>query len=156
MNNIDAIDDFDVKILNALQLNARLSNLDLSQQISLSTAATLERVKKLEQKKIINGYFTSINLKKINFNSELILHISIADVKKENIAFFIKKINSIPNVLKCYKVFGNNLDFILHIASVDLISYQENIVPKLLQMESIKITFSCIITENIKFNCLPM
>ena len=50
------LDEIDLKILKKLQENAKITNLQLSKEISLSPAPTLERVKKLEAKGFINSY----------------------------------------------------------------------------------------------------
>src|SRR4051812_43716756 len=50
------LDKIDLKILKILQENAKITNLQLSGEIGLSPAPTLERVKKLETAKLIKGY----------------------------------------------------------------------------------------------------
>ena len=55
------LDKIDFKILKTLQANAKITNLQLSAEIGLSPAPTLERVKKLENANLIKGYFTEVN-----------------------------------------------------------------------------------------------
>src|SRR5215216_1016675 len=55
------LDSVDLKILNLMQANARISNADLARELEMAPSAVLERVKKLEQKKVILQYTTSIN-----------------------------------------------------------------------------------------------
>ncbi len=55
------LDDTDIQILQLMQKNARISNADLARGLNMAPSAVLERVKKLEQKKVITGYFTQIN-----------------------------------------------------------------------------------------------
>lgn len=50
------LDDTDLKILELLQANGRISNADLARELSMAPSAMLERVKKLEQKKAIINY----------------------------------------------------------------------------------------------------
>ena len=50
------LDKIDLKILEQLQSNSKITNLDLSKKIGLSPAPTLERVKKLEQTGVITSY----------------------------------------------------------------------------------------------------
>lgn len=56
-----ALDNVDLQILDLMQANARISNADLARELSMAPSAMLERVKKLEQKKVIRQYYTSID-----------------------------------------------------------------------------------------------
>lgn len=55
------LDNVDLQILDLMQANARISNADLARELSMAPSAMLERVKKLEQKKVIRQYYTSID-----------------------------------------------------------------------------------------------
>ena len=59
------IDNIDKKILGILQKNAKITNAKLSNEIGLSPAPTLERVRKLETQGIISGYHAKLNMSKI-------------------------------------------------------------------------------------------
>jgi DNA-binding Lrp family transcriptional regulator len=56
MSAIIKLDQIDRKVLEILQTNAKITNAQLSKEIGLSPAPTLERVKKLEQSGIIKSY----------------------------------------------------------------------------------------------------
>ncbi|HWK03980.1 MAG TPA: Lrp/AsnC family transcriptional regulator [Puia sp.] len=55
------LDNTDLQILQLMQENARISNVDMAKKLDMAPSAVLERVKKLEQKKVIRNYTTSIN-----------------------------------------------------------------------------------------------
>ncbi len=55
------LDNTDLQILQLMQENARISNVDMAKKLDMAPSAVLERVKKLEQKKVIRSYTTSIN-----------------------------------------------------------------------------------------------
>lgn len=55
------LDDIDLRILQLMQENARLSNVDMAKQLEMAPSAVLERVKKLENKKVIRQYNASID-----------------------------------------------------------------------------------------------
>lgn len=55
------MDNTDLQILQLMQENARISNVDMAKKLDMAPSAVLERVKKLEQKKVIRNYTTSIN-----------------------------------------------------------------------------------------------
>ncbi len=60
------LDGVDLQILDLMQANARISNVDLAKELSMAPSAVLERVKKLEHKKVILQYNTAIDPNTIN------------------------------------------------------------------------------------------
>ena len=56
-----ALDAIDIKILNELQRNGKISNIDLSKKVGLSPTPCLERVKRLEKQGVIMGYRALLN-----------------------------------------------------------------------------------------------
>ena len=55
------LDNTDMHILQLMQENARVSNVDMAKRLDMAPSAVLERVKKLEQRKVIRHYTTSID-----------------------------------------------------------------------------------------------
>ena len=56
-----ALDAIDLKILNELQRNGKISNIELSKRVGLSPTPCLERVKRLEKQNVIMGYRALLN-----------------------------------------------------------------------------------------------
>ena len=59
------LDVIDLKILEALQKNSKITNIELSKVIGLSAAPTLGRVQKLEKSQVISSYHASVNHTKL-------------------------------------------------------------------------------------------
>lgn len=55
------IDDIDRRILGLLQANARVTNADVAREVGMAPSATLERVRKLEERGLIRGYETRLD-----------------------------------------------------------------------------------------------
>ncbi len=68
--NESLLDELDWKIIVALQENARLSMAALGRKIGLSPPATTERVRRLEERKIIRGYRADIGLDRVGLVSK--------------------------------------------------------------------------------------
>lgn len=62
----NGIDDIDKKIMQLLQHNARMSISQISKEVSMSQPSVKERMIKLEEKNIISGYTTHLNLRNLN------------------------------------------------------------------------------------------
>ncbi len=95
------LDEIDQNILIHLQENARISMTELGKKIGLSTPATNERVKKLEEKEVIKGYRAIINPEKLNKNVTAFI---LFDTKQgQKFKDFCKEQ---PEVVECHRLAG--------------------------------------------------
>ncbi len=60
-------DDIDLRIIEAIKDNARISYKNLSETVNLSVPSIYERIKKLEDRKVVRGYHTAIDFCKIGY-----------------------------------------------------------------------------------------
>lgn len=98
------MDTTDKEILRILQDDAKLSISELGRTIGLSTTATKERVKKLEQEGVIKGYTAVLNANEVDAGLLSFISIPLGDV---SIAEMGEKLIAMPEVLECHKVTGN-------------------------------------------------
>ena len=89
------LDKTDRKILEILQSNAKITNAQLSKDIGLSPAPTLERVKKLENSGIIKSYHAILDTNHIGLGVNTFVLVTLKGHNKKNIDHFIDKINKI-------------------------------------------------------------
>lgn len=73
----------DRKILEMLQENGRLSNVDLAKAVELTPSATLERVRKLEEKGFITGYTARVDPMKVGLGLAAFIFVRIDDREDE-------------------------------------------------------------------------
>jgi Lrp/AsnC family transcriptional regulator, leucine-responsive regulatory protein len=130
------LDKTDLKILKILQDNAKITNLQLSAEIGLSPAPTLERVKKLENAKLIKGYYTQLDYEALGIGISAIIQITLTRQIENAISNFKKEINKIPEIMECYQVTGN-ADYVLIVMLKDIRDFEQLISQKLSKMEEI-------------------
>jgi DNA-binding Lrp family transcriptional regulator len=131
------MDSVDLKILKLLQENSKITNLDLSKQIGLSPAPTLERVKKLEQSGVIQSYHAKVDTAKLGLNISTFVLVSLAWQKENALEKFIDQIQEIDEVTECYIITGDG-DFLLRIICKDIGAYEQLLFKKLSQIEEIE------------------
>jgi len=129
-------DKTDLKILRILQENAKITNLQLSAEIGLSPAPTLERVKKLENAKLIRGYYAQLDQEALGIGISAIIQITLTRQVENAISNFKKEINKIPEIMECYQVTGN-ADYVLIVMMKDIRDFEALISQKLSKMEEI-------------------
>lgn len=147
------LDSIDKKILEILQKYGNITNAQLAKDIGLSPAPTLERVKKLEQSKIIKGFHAEIDSALLGYGVTTFVLISLSSHKINQINTFVEKINSINEVVECYHITGSG-DFLVKILIEDIPAYHKLILEKLSQIEEIGNMSSMIVLANYKENTI--
>lgn len=111
-----AIDPTDDKILQALQTDSRLSMRELGRRVGLSAPAVTERVKRLEEHGVIQGYGVRLTLKAMGRN--ITAFIGVKDSGRNDPAL-VRWASRHPGVLECHSVTGDN-SCILKVAVADV------------------------------------
>jgi len=143
------LDQIDKKILEILQSNAKITNSQLAQEVGLSPAPTLERVRKLENTGLILSYHAEIDVKQMGLGTGVFVLISLSGHKKNQIMSFVDKINRIPEVIECHHITGSG-DFLLKVLTRDISSYQQLILNTLVDIEEIGNMQSMMILSTFK------
>lgn len=143
------LDQIDRKILDILQKNAKITNAQLSKEIGLSPAPTLERVKKLEQTGIIKSYHARLDPTKIGMGVSTFVHVSLKGHNKENINLFLAAINTIDEIIECHHITGTG-DFILKVVAKDISSYQNLMLEKVSEIAVVDNMQSMVILSTFK------
>jgi DNA-binding Lrp family transcriptional regulator len=143
------IDDIDKKILEILQARAKITNAKLSEEIGLSPAPTLERVKKLEQMGIITSYHAKLNTEKIGLGVTTFVLATLNGHNRANIEGFIDEINKIPEVIECHHITGAG-DFILKVIAKDIASYQKLMLEKVSDIKQVDNMQSMVVLSTFK------
>lgn len=143
------LDQTDRKILEILQTNSNITNAQLAQEIGLSPAPTLERVKKLENSGVIKSYHAVIDMATVGLGVSTFVMVSLKGHNKENIAKFISAIQKVDEVVECHHVTGQ-ADFILKIVAPDIPAYQNLMLEKMTNIEVVDNMHSTVILSTFK------
>jgi DNA-binding Lrp family transcriptional regulator len=113
------MDEIDKKIVRILQLNAKISMKELAEVVHLSSPSVIERVRKLEEQQIIEGYHAHVALKKMNRPICAIVLFESKDCKA--LANFCQNHS---DVLECYRVAGE-ISYIVKLATYSVESLEQ-------------------------------
>ncbi len=144
-----AIDKTDYKILKILQERGRISNIDLSKEIGLSPAPTLERVRKLERLRYIEGYHADVNLSKLGITIKAFIQVTLIHQQENNIHRFIEAIHKIPEVVECNQVTGD-YDYQLKVYTTEIGALDRLITERISKLPEVGQIKSHIILSEIK------
>ncbi len=143
------LDNIDRKIVELLQADSNITNAQLAQEIGLSPAPTLERVKKLETQGVIKSYHAVIDLASVGLGVSTFVMCTLKGHNKENIEKFITAIKNIEEVIECHHVTGQ-ADFILRVVAPDIPAYQSLMLEKVSNIEVVDSLQSTVILSTFK------
>jgi len=120
------LDKISWNILKELQIDARLTYAELGRRVGLTTPAVIERIRKLEDAKIITGYRAEIDTAKVGLPIMAFLRMSITGVDYSHI---IEVAEESTEVLECHRGTGGD-SFIMKVAVAD-VGHLQNLIDKL-------------------------
>ena len=147
------MDETDLRILNLLKENARMSASDISAKVNMSVSAVIERIRKLEHSSIIKQYTIVVDHKNIGNDVTAFVTVSL-----EHPSFhdkFIEAINKNNYVNECHYMTGD-LDFILKIITKSINRLTENI-NEIKSINGVSLTRTMVVLSTTKddFTVLP-
>ena len=93
------------KILECLQTNARAPLTEISKQVGLSSPSVAERIQKMEDAGVIDGYAARLNLESIGYDMSVFISAKIRFGQMES---FISLIKDKPEITECHSLTGND------------------------------------------------
>ena len=117
------MDSIDKKLLEELQKNSSQPISELSRKVSLSNTACWNRIKKLEEDKIIKSKSIIIDNKKINLSITVFLSISIQNHTEVWLKNFQKVVAKYDQIIEVHRLTGSNSDYQITILSPSIEQY---------------------------------
>ncbi|OYX24810.1 MAG: ArsR family transcriptional regulator [Flavobacteriales bacterium 32-35-8] len=105
------IDNLNWKILKCLQQNARQSNAEIGRQVGVSSPAVSERIKKMEDLGIIQGYNTLLSPFEIGYQLKAIITMRAFMGKLKP---FLEKVKTYDEIVNCYRITGDE-NFVMEV-----------------------------------------
>lgn len=143
------LDDRDIRLLAVLQADGRISKTALAGRINLSPAACWERLKRLEDAGVIEGYGARISAAAFGPFSTVILQAELASHRAGDFSRFEAAVRRIPEIVDCWAV-GGGVDYVLRVVCRDIDAYQR-LVDRMLDADvGLKRYYSYVVTKAVK------
>lgn len=143
------IDQFDRKLLQQLQQDARLTNGDLSERVNLSPSQCSRRRIRLEEEGYIRGYFARLDPTLLGLGIVNIITVTLDTHNRDNARRFAELIRRLPEVLEAHTLTGE-MDYMLKVVTADLKALSGFVNDILLPHESVRHVKSAIVLETLK------
>lgn len=140
------VNALDLKIIAALEGDARISFAALAEHVGLSKTPCWKRVKALEEAGLIRGYTTTLDPAQLGFGLEAFVQVSI-DFELSDA--FEAAVRNNPLIWRCHATTGE-ADYLLHILAVDMVALDRQLRQELSRLPGVRRTVTSMSTREIK------
>ncbi|WP_368571184.1 Lrp/AsnC ligand binding domain-containing protein [Acinetobacter haemolyticus] len=146
---IYTLDRTDLKILDILQTDGRISNSKLAELVNLSPTAVMARVQKLTKDEFILGYEAKLNPNKLNANFLVFVEVLLDKTTPNVLDDFIDAVTQHPEIVECHMVSGG-FDFLIKLRSAGMEEFRRIAGQILWQLPGVKETRSYPVMQVVK------
>jgi Lrp/AsnC family leucine-responsive transcriptional regulator len=116
------LDEIDIKILQHLQKDGRSQRNKLAEIVHLSVPSVSERMRKLEEKELIQGYHAILDAKRFKFDITAFVFVEVDG--SDNYPKFVDKTVNESEILECHSITGDG-SHILKIRTENTASFEK-------------------------------
>ena len=146
---MNTLDRTDVRILEQLQRDGRLSHIELAQRVGLSPTPCTRRVRRMEQAGIIRGYAAILDPKRVGQNVAAYIQIKLERHTDDVIERFRRTLEERPEVVAAHAMTGE-MDFLLQVVVPDLDALGQFTLHHLLKLSGVRDVRSSLVLETLK------
>src|SRR5579883_495624 len=143
------MDEFDIKLLRALQEDGRLTNNVLAERIGLSASQCSRRRAALEESGVIESYHAVLSAEAVGLNVLVFIQVGLATQSPDSGQAFVKLINSIDEVQEAFSLTGD-ADFLVKMVVPDLKTLSRILNEVLLPHRSVAHVHSYVVLDRVK------
>jgi DNA-binding Lrp family transcriptional regulator len=143
------MDDFDIKLLKALQEDGRLTNNELAERIGLSASQCSRRRAALEESGVIESYHAVLSPEAIGLDVLVFIQVGLATQSPDSGAAFVRLISSIEEVQEAFSLTGD-ADFLVKMVVPDLKTLSHLLNDVLLPHRSVAHVHSYVVLDRVK------
>ena len=153
---VPALDRTDLKILDALQANGRLTNAELAERVGLSLSPCWRRLKRLEESGVITGYQALLDRKALGLGVTAFVRVDIERHTPAMERRFEEAIADLDEIVSCHVISGEGA-FMLVVMSESLESFSKFALDTLMALPGVKDTRTSFSLKEVKSStALPL
>jgi DNA-binding Lrp family transcriptional regulator len=143
------LDTLDIRILRELQADGRMTNVELASRVGISAPPCLRRVRRLEEKGIIEGYHALLNSAALGLDLVAFCMVGLKHQSEANLKSFAVATAAWPLVRQAWMVSGDS-DFLLHCVAENLTTFQDFVIEVLTANEQVDTVRTMLTIRQVK------
>src|SRR5262249_44722724 len=142
------IDDLDRRLLSQLQGNARRSSAELARRLRLSGPGLQKRMRKLEERGVIERYAAVVNREAVGLDLLCFIHVTLAHHRPQSVRRFPDRVKEMPEVLECHFLTGE-FDYLMKVVVANHDELQAFLFDKLMKVDGVDRTRTSIVVKEV-------
>ncbi|NQW00897.1 MAG: Lrp/AsnC ligand binding domain-containing protein [Rhodospirillales bacterium] len=143
------LDAVDLRILRELQINGRISNLELAKRVNLSATPCLARVKRMERQGVISGYAAFVAPDALDAAMLVFVEIVLDRTTEDVFELFREAVIAVPQIQECHMVSGG-FDYLIKARVKDMADYRTFLGKSLVELPNVRETHTYVVMEEVK------
>jgi Lrp/AsnC family transcriptional regulator, leucine-responsive regulatory protein len=143
------LDKTDLRILNALQSDGRLAVTDLSKKVNLSATPCTQRMRKLEQSGVIQGYHAHVSPTALGMSLLVFVTVKLKATDEATLRAFNAAVKPVRHILECHMT-GGGFDYLLKLRVKDMEEFRKVHGGVLGELPMVEGTHSYFVMEEVK------
>lgn len=148
------LDDRDIQILKVLSREGRITKAELASRINLSPTPCWERLRRLEEAGVIEGYRAEVALRRIAQHVTVFVAAELGSHRTEDFQAFERAVARREEIVACWAL-GGGFDYLMQVVTHDIDSYQRLIDELLAERVGLVRYFTYVVTKPVKTGGLP-
>lgn len=145
----DDLDHFDLKIIEALSEDGRMSVLQLAKKVGLSKTPCQTRLKRLVDEGYILGFRAMLNQHKLGVDHIAFTEVKLSDTREKALEEFNAAVRKIKEVEECHMIAGA-FDYLLKVRTSDIRKYRRVLGEKISSLPSVANTSTFVVMQSVK------
>lgn len=143
------MDRIDLRLLDVLQREGRISNAELAERVALSPSPCLRRLRQLEEDGVIRGYAALLEPRALGLGLRAYVTVTLDKREDALIRAFHSAVQGWPEVLACLALTGD-MDYLLHVVADDLEHFSRFLMDRLLKQGGVANVKSSFVLQAVK------
>ncbi len=143
------MDETDKRILRLLQQDGRMTNVELARRAHLSPPATHDRVRRLQDDDVIQGFTVRLNPSALDRALLIFVEITLDRTNDAVFEQFAAAVRRSPEIMECHMVAGG-FDYLIKARVRDMVAYRSFLGETLVRLPGIRQTHTYTVMEEVK------
>lgn len=131
------LDRAEVEILRALQVDGRMSNVDLADRVGLSESPCFRRVRGLEESGVVDGYRARVNQRALGLQVTAFVLITLDKQDDKKQRAFLAQVEAEEHIVECHAMSGSH-DYLLKVVAKNMDHFSELSMQRILKFSGVR------------------
>lgn len=143
------LDQFDLKILDTVAEDGRISVTDLAEKVGLSKTPVTARFRRLIEEGFILGFRAVLNTQKLGLDHVAFAEVKLTDTREDALREFNRAVRKIREVEECHMIAGR-FDYLLKVRTQNIRRYREVLGEKISSLPHVASTSTSVVMQSVK------